>query len=87
MAGNRSANGERDSGERGDDSVRDKSCRDAMHQSLREEKRVERSAHDADHRSDTTVEQSILRGRQPPREDVSIQHCHHDDGDDGRDLR
>jgi len=83
----RAANGKCDSRERYDDSMGDESRRDETHQSLREEKRVKRAAHDADHGSDATIEQLILRSGQASRKNVSVQHHHHDNGEDCRDLR
>lgn len=87
MTSDRTANGECDSRERGDDSVGDEPGRDVTHQSLREEKRVESPTDDADYGSDTTVEQIVLIAREASREDILVQRGHHNDSGDGRDLR
>lgn len=86
MTGDRPTYRKRDGRERDDNSVSDLAARDVAHQSLREEKSVERATDDADYFSDSAIERRIIRVSETSNKDVSVQQHNHDDRDDRRDL-
>ena len=83
MAGDRATNGERDRNKRQNNSVCNEAAREVTHQSPGEQESEQRPADDSDHLSNAIVERGVLRGRQTPHKDVSVQHRHQDYCDDG----